>query len=239
MRKLSKGLAVVAAGAPAAAVVTVCGVSAVGAGAEQPPPNPAAASFRPVSEAAEPPARADGAAMIGPGAERPEPAAKPRKPAAKPRKPETPEPGTAARAKIISFAKAQLGTPYYYGGTCKAAKRYGSASNCDCSSLAQQAYAAAGFTLPRTSQQQFAFGVRIAAGTERPGDLVYFSMRASGPTHMGIVQDPAKGMMIVAPRTGDVVKMQSYRRYPGGPKAFTRPFARADFRVKLAELTRS
>ena len=57
-------------------------------------------------------------------------------------------PGTAAA--IIAYARAQLGKPYRWGGTGPDAY--------DCSGLAMQAYAAAGFSIPRTSQEQWAWG---------------------------------------------------------------------------------
>jgi cell wall-associated NlpC family hydrolase len=83
---------------------------------------------------------------------------------------------------------------------------------------------------------QYWFGKRVRAGQERPGDLVFFDYKPghSGPGHVGIVVDPAKGLMIVAPHTDDHVKIQSYKRYPGGPTGFTRPLDRPDMQHKLA-----
>ena len=37
------------------------------------------------------------------------------------------------------------------------------------------AYRAAGITIPRTSQQQWAYGPRIHASRARPGDLIFFA----------------------------------------------------------------
>jgi cell wall-associated NlpC family hydrolase len=126
------------------------------------------------------------------------------------------DPGTVA-AKVIAYARAQLGKPYVYGGT--------GPDSFDCSGLTMMAYRAAGLTIPRLSDAQYWYGARIRAGTEQPGDLVFFHYLKghTGPSHVGIVYNPATGTMIVAPHTGARVRLQSYREYPGGPAGFTRP----------------
>jgi cell wall-associated NlpC family hydrolase len=73
------------------------------------------------------------------------------------------------------------------------------------------AYRAAGITIPRTSQQQWASGPRIPASQARPGDLV-FSAGSDGtmaaPGHVGIVT--GHDTMIDAPFTGQVVREGSF-----------------------------
>lgn len=127
--------------------------------------------------------------------------------------------------KVIGFAYAQLGTPYFFGGTCTAPKKYYTSTNCDCSSLTMMAYRAAGISIPRLSDAQYWFGPRVPSGQEAPGDLVFFDFKPghSGPGHVGIVYDVGKGTMIAAPHTGAAVRIQSYRYYPGGVVGFTRP----------------
>lgn len=122
-------------------------------------------------------------------------------------------------AKVIEFARAQLGKPYVYGAT--------GPDSYDCSGLTMSAYKAAGVTIPRLSDAQYWWGASVPKGQEQPGDLVYFEYLPghSGPGHVGIVYNPAKGLMIVAPHTGDHVKLQNYKTYPGGPVGFTRPTA--------------
>jgi cell wall-associated NlpC family hydrolase len=134
--------------------------------------------------------------------------------------------------KVVAYARAQLGKPYVFGAEGPRAF--------DCSGLVQAAYKSAGINVPRTSDVQYWFGKRVHAGQERPGDLVFFDYKPghSGPGHVGIVMDPAKGLMIVAPHTGDHVKIQSYKRYPGGPTGFTRPLDRPDLQHKLARPAR-
>jgi cell wall-associated NlpC family hydrolase len=125
----------------------------------------------------------------------------------------------AVSAQVITFAKAQLGKPYVYGAV--------GPNSFDCSGLTMSAYRSAGVTIPRLSDAQYWWGAKVPSGQEQPGDLVYFHYLHghSGPGHVGIVYNPQKGIMIVAPHTGDVVKLQNYKTYPGGPVGFTRPTA--------------
>lgn len=125
----------------------------------------------------------------------------------------------AVVAQVITFARAQLGKPYIYGAT--------GPNSFDCSGLTMRAYASAGVTIPRLSDDQYWFGASVPKGQEQPGDLVFFDYRPghTGPGHVGIVYNPARGIMIVAPHTGDVVKLQNYKNYPGGAVGFTRPTA--------------
>jgi cell wall-associated NlpC family hydrolase len=70
-----------------------------------------------------------------------------------------------AAAEVISYALQQIGKPYIFGGT--------GPQGFDCSGLAMMAYRAAGIAIPRTSQEQWAFGPRIPASRVQPGDLVF------------------------------------------------------------------
>lgn len=111
-------------------------------------------------------------------------------------------PGTAG--KVIAYATAQIGKPYQWGATGPGAF--------DCSGLAMMAFRAAGITIPRTSQQQWAYGRRIPAARARPGDLVFFAGTdgtMTSPGHVGIII-PGHDMMIDAPHTGQDVSAQSY-----------------------------
>lgn len=126
-------------------------------------------------------------------------------------------PGGVA-ATVLAYARAQIGKPYVYGGE--------GPDSFDCSGLTMMAYRAAHIAIPRTSDAQYWRGKRIPAGTEQPGDLVFFDYQRghTGPGHVGIVENPHTGIMIVAPHTGALVRRQSYKNYPGGPVGFTRPF---------------
>ena len=106
-------------------------------------------------------------------------------------------------AAVIAYARAQLGKPYLWGGTGPDAY--------DCSGLVMEAYAAAGDSIPRTSQEQWAAGPQVS--TPHPGDLVFFP-GADGtwasPGHVGIVVDPAEDLMIDAYASGVPVGYATY-----------------------------
>ena len=113
------------------------------------------------------------------------------------------------------FAAAQLGKPYQWGTTGPDAF--------DCSGLAMMAYRAAGITIPRTSQQQWAHGLQLPSSHVQPGDLVFFAGSngtMSAPGHVGILT--GHDTMIDAPSTGQVVREE---RFSGSTDlvGFTRP----------------
>lgn len=126
---------------------------------------------------------------------------------------------SAVVAKAITWAKAQLGKPYIFGGM--------GPNGYDCSSFTMFAYRAAGVNIPRLSDAQYWWGAEVPKGQEQQGDLVFFDYKPghSGPGHVGMVYNPQKKIMLVAPHTGDVIKFQSYGNYPGGVVGFTRPTA--------------
>jgi cell wall-associated NlpC family hydrolase len=111
--------------------------------------------------------------------------------------------GTAGQ--IIAFAQAREGCPYVWGGTGPCQSGY------DCSGLAMEAYQAAGISIERTSQAQWASEQQVS--TPAPGDLVFFAGADGTPTdpgHVGIVVDPAQNLMIDAYATGYPVQEQTY-----------------------------
>jgi cell wall-associated NlpC family hydrolase len=121
-------------------------------------------------------------------------------------------------ATAISFAEAQLGKPYLFGGTGPDAF--------DCSGLVMMAYRAAGVDIPRTSQQQWLRGPQVPASQAEPGDLVFFVGATGTPTapdHVGLVI--GGGTMIEAYATGYPIRVASYR--DRDPIGFTRPWQHA------------
>jgi peptidoglycan DL-endopeptidase CwlO len=123
-----------------------------------------------------------------------------------------------AVSSAISYARQQLGLPYIWGGT--------GPDGFDCSGLVMMAYRVAGINIPRTSQQQWAWGPRIEPGHEQPGDLVFFAGSdgtPASPGHVGMVI--GKGMMIEAEQTGVPIHIVSYSAR--GAVGFTRPWAHA------------
>lgn len=118
----------------------------------------------------------------------------------------------------IAFARAQIGKPYLWGGTGPDAF--------DCSGLVMMAYRSVGIDIPRTSQQQWLWGPRVSPNQVQPGDLVFFAGSdgtVTSPGHVGIVI--GHGMMIDAPSTGFLVRIEPYTN--AGAVGFIRPWAHA------------
>jgi len=137
--------------------------------------------------------------------------------------PDTPPAVVAA----IVWAFGQLGTPYAYGGDCTNPHGGDPAHQCDCSSLVQQAYKAAGITLPRTSQDQFHTGTPVPDITQlRPGDLLFVpgaDGTITAPGHVGIYL--GDGLVIDAPTTGQTVHIGQLQPYWTGNLAGIRRIA--------------
>ncbi|WP_018655782.1 C40 family peptidase [Actinomadura flavalba] len=130
--------------------------------------------------------------------------------------------------RIIAFAMAQRGKRYIFGANGPDAW--------DCSSLLQAAYRTVGLNLPRTTFQQWPFGVKIPKGEEQPGDLVFFNTgpgtSLNNPGHVGMVI--GNGKMVVASCSTCVpnIGVKSYKtsKWIGT----TRPLARDDFKRKIS-----
>ena len=89
-----------------------------------------------------------------------------------------------------------------------------------------RAEAAAGVSIERTSEQQWATEQRVPASKVQPGDLVFFAGADGTPTspgHVGLVI--GGGKMIEAYATGFPVRVASYTNRD--PIGFTRPWANA------------
>ncbi|MDF2571898.1 MAG: spore cortex-lytic enzyme [Sporomusa sp.] len=80
--------------------------------------------------------------------------------------------------QIASFAQEYLGVPYVWGGA--------SAGGFDCSGFIYYVYSRYGISLPRVADEQYEVGRRIPLSNIEPGDLVFYSTYAPGPSHVGI-----------------------------------------------------
>ncbi|WP_441245300.1 C40 family peptidase [Kitasatospora sp. McL0602] len=105
----------------------------------------------------------------------------------------------------IRWALGQLGTPYQWGGTCSDSHGTDPMGRCDCSSLMQMAYKAGGVALTRTTYTQVTEGSPVSAGALKPGDLLFTRGTAAVPEHVGMFI--GGGLVVQAPKTGDVVKV--------------------------------
>jgi peptidoglycan DL-endopeptidase CwlO len=110
-------------------------------------------------------------------------------------------PATPTARAALDFAASQIGKPYLWGAT--------GPDSYDCSGLTGAAYRAAGVNLPRTSRQQWFAGPQVELGAWMPGDLLFWGYDTADPSSIHHVALYAgNGMMIAAPHSGDVVKLQ-------------------------------
>lgn len=111
------------------------------------------------------------------------------------------DPSAPMISRVLAAARAQLGKPYVWGAV--------GPNSFDCSGFTGFAYAAAGVAMPRTAAQQYLAGPHVALRDLQPGDLLFW---ATDPRDAGSIDHVGMYVggdsMIVAPHTGDVVKIQ-------------------------------
>jgi cell wall-associated NlpC family hydrolase len=106
---------------------------------------------------------------------------------------------TATQAeKAVAFAYSKLGCPYVYGGTGPCGDGY------DCSGLTMTAWASAGVSIPRTSEEQWADLPHVSTADMQPGDIMVFN----GAGHVGIYV--GNNELIDAPQPGMDVELVSF-----------------------------
>lgn len=105
------------------------------------------------------------------------------------------------RDQLVQTARSFLGVPYKWGGESEE-------DGFDCSGLAMSVYRLNGFSLPRTSRDQFRAGAPVDFRSLSAGDLVFFDTRGrGGVSHVGIYT--GGGRFIHAPRSGRNVSIDS------------------------------
>ncbi|RFU82945.1 hypothetical protein DY218_30405 [Streptomyces triticagri] len=108
---------------------------------------------------------------------------------------------SSAGDKAVRHAVRQIGKPYVWGA--EGPESY------DCSGLTSQAWAEAGRTIPRTSQEQWKQLPRVPLKSLRPGDLVVYFPDA---THVALYL--GDGLVVQAPRPGTKVKVSPIAANP-------------------------
>ncbi|WP_329381610.1 C40 family peptidase [Streptomyces sp. NBC_01716] len=108
---------------------------------------------------------------------------------------------SAGGDEALTYAVGQIGKPYLWGA--EGPESY------DCSGLTSRAWARAGVSVPRTSQEQWAGLPRVKLSELRPGDLVVYFPKA---THVAIYL--GAGKVVHAPRPGGRVKVSPIASNP-------------------------
>lgn len=138
----------------------------------------------------------DGATAGGPAAHR-----DPNAPVASPAPAEAPS-LTAHRydgRALAEFALAFRGVPYRPGGADPA--------GFDCSGLVQYVFTQFGILVPRVVEQQWQVGDKIKPSNIKPGDLLFFSTKGPGATHVAIALDSER--FVHAPNSTGVVRVEA------------------------------
>ena len=70
-------------------------------------------------------------------------------------------------AAAVAWAEKEIGVPYVWGGETPGV-------GFDCSGLVQWAWGKVGFTIPRTTEEQWASLPHVSLNHLQPGDLLYY-----------------------------------------------------------------
>lgn len=97
--------------------------------------------------------------------------------------------------KIAAEAMSLLGKPYVWGGASPE-------TGFDCSGFVQYVLGTLGMSAPRTSWQQYSFGENVPTSKLQPGDLLFFTTYAGGPSHVGIYVGNEHFVNALNPSTG-------------------------------------
>jgi cell wall-associated NlpC family hydrolase len=99
---------------------------------------------------------------------------------------------------VADYALAFRGVPYRFGGSDPA--------GFDCSGLVHYVFAQYGISLPRLVGEQWEIGEKIKPSDIKPGDLLFFSTKGAGATHVAIALDSER--FVHAPNSTGVVRVE-------------------------------
>ena len=100
---------------------------------------------------------------------------------------------------VAEFALAFRGVPYRFGGADPA--------GFDCSGLVQYVFAQYGIYVPRIVEDQWQQGDKIKPEDIKPGDLLFFSTKGPGASHVAIALDAER--FVHAPNSAGVVRVEA------------------------------
>jgi len=108
-------------------------------------------------------------------------------------------PVSSAAQKAISVALSEVGKPYVYGAE--------GPNSFDCSGLTQYAAAAAGVSIPRTSEEQYQDLPKVNPADIQPGDLIFPAAEFDNGSPGHVMIYIGNGECVEAPHTGEDVKI--------------------------------
>ncbi|MBU1608798.1 MAG: C40 family peptidase [Actinobacteria bacterium] len=175
-----------------------------------PAPSPSAPPSGPSPSPSSPPPAPGPSPSIPPPSPSPSPSTPPA-----PNPPSVPAPNAGAVATAISFARAQVGEPYQFGGR--------GPNVWDCSGLTMQAYAAAGVAIGgHSATRQYSTAAQrdrlVPYAQAQPGDLIFYSTGgATSGSKYHVTLYIGGGQMIEAPYPGKTVRIVAVRSYDRVP----------------------
>ena len=117
--------------------------------------------------------------------------------------------GTAQQGiGAVEWARAQIGTPYQWGGTGN--------PGFDCSGLTQRAWASQGIDITRTSRSQWNAVAKIPFESLRPGDLLFWANDISDPNTIRHVAIFSGGGNMIEARIPGTLVHETPIRWIGG-----------------------
>ena len=100
---------------------------------------------------------------------------------------------------VAEYALAFQGVPYRFGGADPA--------GFDCSGLVQYVFAQYGIAVPRIVEEQWQVGDKVKSSDIKPGDLLFFSTKGPGVSHVAIAVDGER--FGHAPNSAGVVRVEA------------------------------